>query len=121
MYDSSDDNIISSIDRSGRPARSPQPNRDVNFDAVLAAHALNPAPLINALNDNMSSVALHILNDTSENKADTFEKLSKASAAAKSILADIQDNQETMRLDATRGVAVLQLLNNIYDNTIRLI
>nr|ANS70990.1 protein p12 [Lymantria dispar multiple nucleopolyhedrovirus] len=116
------ENAIAPRRRNGNRRRQ---RRDARFDAVdqqaVAVATTNPATLVNTLNDNSSSVALYILSDTSEKKQNSFEMLSKVSGVAKTILNDIEQNRQSLHLDVTKGIGTLQMLNNIYDNSVGMV
>ncbi|QYC92763.1 P12 [Trabala vishnou gigantina nucleopolyhedrovirus] len=89
--------------------------RDSRFDPV---EYIDPSDLINALNENDRTVANLILNDNSDRKVQTFKLLSKSSGVAKTILKDIEENKEGLRLNTVRATNVLRLLSNVYDNQV---
>ncbi|AKN80663.1 P12 [Perigonia lusca single nucleopolyhedrovirus] len=118
------DDLIASVNASSPPA-SPSTNRkrkrprNRNFDAVaneISGNFIEPETLMNNLNENVNNSATMIIADASEKKRNSYEVLSKSSGVAKSILKDIVDDKDSIKLTTSKAVNVLRLLTNIYDN-----
>ncbi|AGR56842.1 ac102 [Hemileuca sp. nucleopolyhedrovirus] len=111
---------LNSTQQQQRRRQKHSSDRDKRFDPVEENDIINPATLINLLNDNDSSVAMLVLQDESDKKLESFKILSKTSATAKTILNDIQNDQDSIRLNTLRATNVLRFLKNIYDNQLTL-
>ncbi|AHH82667.1 P12 [Buzura suppressaria nucleopolyhedrovirus] len=95
--------------------------RNKRFDPPPVDNSINPAVLINALNDSDNTVASVIMRDQSVNKVNSFKILSPGSAVAKQILKDIEDDTENIRLNTMRATNILRFLSNIYDDTLQIV
>ncbi|AIU41324.1 p12 [Sucra jujuba nucleopolyhedrovirus] len=93
--------------------------RDARFDPVDDKKT-DPATLINTLNEANVSLADFILNDTSENKIETFRMLSVHSSMAKSILKNLEEQNETLPLTTMRATNLLRFLTNVYEDSLQI-
>ncbi|ABY65815.1 p12 [Orgyia leucostigma nucleopolyhedrovirus] len=108
VVDSDDDNNTATGVRIKRQKRH-QNTFATPPDQIYASDLLELA-------DKNSTTAKIIISDDSVNKIDSFKMLSKTSAVAKSVLRDIENDKNDVRLDTLRATNVLRFFSNLYDN-----
>ncbi|AOT85526.1 p12 [Cyclophragma undans nucleopolyhedrovirus] len=62
-----------------------------------------------------------LLGDSTHNKTHSFKMLATQSIAARKLLQPLEANEPDINLDRVDAINVLELLGNIYDNTIEII
>nr|AFS51935.1 DekiORF57 [Dendrolimus kikuchii nucleopolyhedrovirus] len=98
-------------------------NDDEAMSVDMSLPDTNPlaaAAMLQHINSPQTASSL-LLSDETPNKTHSFKILATQSIAARKLLRPLQANEPDINLDRVDAINVLELLGNIYDNTIEVI
>ena len=104
----------------GRQQSSSTTRRNRNNANATSPQLAAPVDMLQNMNTSRTAASL-LLEDSSENKVDSFRVLAAQSSAARSLLQPLQSNAPTIEFNRENIINSLKLMGNIYDNTIEII
>ncbi|AKN80966.1 hypothetical protein [Lonomia obliqua multiple nucleopolyhedrovirus] len=115
--------MIASINDSGDPDGSQDRRRRRRSQANAPPPMQQASSTVDMLqNMNASKTAASfLLHDSSKNKIESFKILAAQSAAARYLLEPLQGDAATIKLNRQETMDVLQFLDTIYNNNIKII